>query len=214
MIKMHLVPNDIEKYIDAHTTDESDALQQLNRKTQADVLMPQMLSGKVQGQFLQFISQMIQPKRVLEIGTYTGYAAICLAAGMPKDGKLFTIDINEELEALVKEYITKAGLQDNIVQIIGNAKGEIEKLNETFDLVFIDADKQNYALYYDLVFDKVRSGGFILADNVLWSGKITQENKDKDTQSLADFNNKVQQDNRVENVIISIRDGIMMIRKK
>ena len=211
---MNLVSYEIEKYIDAHTTAESDALQQLNRKTQTDVLMPQMLSGKVQGQFLKFISQMLQPVRVLEIGTFTGYAAICLAEGLPENGKLFTIDINEELEAIARTHIEKAGLQNKVIQIIGNAVQEIQQLNETFDLVFIDADKQNYSLYYELVIDKVRSGGFILADNVLWSGKIIDEQKDKDTKKLAEFNDKVQQDNRVENVIVSIRDGIMMIRKK
>lgn len=211
---MNLVSYEIEKYIDAHTTAESDALQQLNRKTQTDVLMPQMLSGKVQGQFLKFISQMLQPARVLEIGTFTGYAAICLAEGLPENGKLFTIDINEELEAIARTHIEKAGLQNKVIQIIGNAVQEIQQLNETFDLVFIDADKQNYSLYYELVIDKVRSGGFILADNVLWSGKIIDEQKDKDTKKLAEFNDKVQQDNRVENVIVSIRDGIMMIRKK
>ena len=211
---MNLVSPEIEKYIDAHTSAESDVLQQLNRKTHADVLMPQMLSGKVQGQFLKFISQMLQPRRVLEIGTYTGYAAICLSEGLTEDGKLFTIDINEELGELVKTYINKAGLSNKIIPIIGDAREEIKKLDETFDLVFIDADKQNYSNYYDLVFDKVRSGGFILADNVLWSGKIIEEKKDKDTQKIAEFNAKVQQDNRVENVIISIRDGIMMARKK
>jgi caffeoyl-CoA O-methyltransferase len=211
---MNLVSPEIEKYIEAHTTDESDVLQQLNRKTQTDVLMPQMLSGKVQGQFLKFISQMVQPERVLEIGTFTGYAAICLAEGLTENGKLFTIDINEELEAIVKTHVEKAGLQNKIIQIIGNAAQEIQQLDETFDLVFIDADKQNYGLYFDLVIDKVRTGGIILADNVLWSGKIINEQKDKDTQKLAEFNDKVQQDNRVENVIVSIRDGIMMIRKK
>ncbi|MFN8236579.1 MAG: O-methyltransferase [Chitinophagales bacterium] len=211
---MHLVSDEIEKYIDAHTSDESAVLQQLNRKTHADVLMPQMLSGKVQGQFLKFISRMLQPRRVLEIGTYTGYAAICLSDGLTDDGKLFTIDINEELGELVRTYIDKAGLSDKIIPIIGDAREEITKLDETFDLVFIDADKQNYSNYYDLVIDKVRSGGFILADNVLWSGRIIDEKKDKDTQKLAEFNTKVQQDNRVENVIISIRDGIMMARKK
>jgi caffeoyl-CoA O-methyltransferase len=211
---MNLVSPEIEKYIEAHTTGESDVLQQLNRKTQTDVLMPQMLSGKVQGQFLKFISQMVQPERVLEIGTFTGYAAICLAEGLTENGKLFTIDINEELEAIVKTHVEKAGLQNKIIQIIGNAAQEIQQLDETFDLVFIDADKQNYGLYFDLIIDKVRTGGIILADNVLWSGKIINEQKDKDTQKLAEFNEKVQQDNRVENVIVSIRDGIMMIRKK
>ena len=211
---MHLVSQETEKYIDQHCSDESDALQQLNRKTQTDVLMPQMLSGKVQGQFLQMISHAVQPNRVLEIGTYTGYSAICLAAGLQENGKLFTIDINEELEQIVKTHVEKAGLQHKIIQIIGDATKEINNLNETFDIVFIDADKQNYSLYYDLVIDKVRTGGFILADNVLWSGKIIDEKKDKDTLKLAEFNDKIQQDNRVENVIVSMRDGIMMMRKK
>lgn len=211
---MNLVSDDIEKYVESHTSDESKVLKQLNRITHKDVLMPQMLSGKVQGQFLKFISQMIQPERVLEIGTYTGYAAICLAEGLTDNGKLFTIDINEELEELVKEHVEKSGNKNKIIQIIGDAIQEIPKLNEKFDLVFIDADKQNYSNYYNLVIDKVRSGGFILADNVLWSGKIIDDKKDKDTQKLADFNTMIQQDERVENVIISIRDGIMMVRKK
>ena len=165
-------------------------------------------------EFLQMISHAVQPNRVLEIGTYTGYSAICLAAGLQENGKLFTIDINEELEQIVKTHVEKAGLQHKIIQIIGDATKEINNLNETFDIVFIDADKQNYSLYYDLVIDKVRTGGFILADNVLWSGKIIDEKKDKDTQKLAEFNDKIQQDNRVENVIVSMRDGIMMMRKK
>ncbi|HQV78357.1 MAG TPA: O-methyltransferase [Chitinophagales bacterium] len=211
---MHLVSEEIEKYIEQHTSEETDVLQQLNRKTNTDVLMPRMLSGKVQGQFLKLFSQTLQPNCILEIGTFTGYSAICLAEGLKENGKLFTIDINEELENIVRAHVQKAGMENKIVQIIGNAKEEIEQLNEIFDLVFIDADKQNYGLYYDLVFDKVRKGGFILADNVLWSGKIIDQNKDKDTQKLAEFNEKVQQDNRVENVLISIRDGIMLIRKK
>lgn len=211
---MHLVSEEIENYIELHTSDEREVLRALNRKTQTDVLMPRMLSGKVQGQFLQMISKMLRPQKILEIGTFTGYSALCLAQGLTENGKLFTIDINEELEDLVRAHIEQAGLQNKIIQLIGNAVEEIPKLNETFDLVFIDADKQNYSLYYDLVFDKVRSGGFIFADNVLWSGKIIEEKKDKDTQKLADFNDKVQQDNRVENVIVSIRDGIMMIQKK
>ncbi len=211
---MHLVPTLIEKYIDQHCSDEPQVLQELNRKTHADILMPQMLSGKVQGQFLKMISNMIRPARVLEIGTYTGYAAICLADGLQPDGKLFTIDVNEELEDVVNTYIEKSGFKNKIIPIVGDATKVIPDIDESFDLVFIDADKQNYSFYYDLVFDKVRSGGFILADNVLWSGRIIDEKKDKDTQKLAEFNQKVQQDNRVENVIISIRDGIMMIRKK
>ena len=211
---MHLVAPDIEQYIEQHTTDEQPVLAALNRKTHTDVLLPQMLSGKVQGQFLQILSHMLRPRRVLEIGTFTGYAAICLAAGLQDDGKLYTIDINEELEPMVKDHLLAAGLQEKIFPLIGRAKDIIPTLDETFDLVFIDADKQNYSLYYDLVIDKVRSGGIILADNVLWSGKIINEKKDKDTQHLADFNDKIQQDSRVENVIVSIRDGIMMMRKK
>lgn len=211
---MHLVSPEIEQYINLHTSEESDILYNLSRKTNTDVLMPQMLSGKVQGQFLQMLSYMLQPKRILEIGTFTGYATICLAAGLTNDGKLYTIDINEELEDFVQQYIEKANLKHKIIQIIGNATEKINEINEQFDLIFIDADKQNYSLYYDLVFDKVRPGGFILADNVLWSGKVIEEKKDKDTQKITEFNQKVQQDNRVENVIVSIRDGIMMIRKK
>ncbi len=211
---MNLVPGKIEAYIEQHTSDESEVLAALNRRTYTDVLMPQMISGKVQGQFLKFIAQMLQPERILEIGTYTGYAAICMATGLKENGKLWTIDINEELEDIAREHIEKAGFGEKIIQIIGDAKEEVNKLKETFDLVFIDADKQNYSLYYDLVFDKVRSGGFILADNILWSGKIIEEQKDKDTQKIDEFNKKIQQDSRVENVILSMRDGIMIIRKK
>ncbi len=211
---MHLQSPQIEEYIQQHTSEEMEVLSQLNRQTNTDVLMPQMLSGKVQGQFLQMISQMIQPNRILEIGTYTGYSAICLAQGLAENGQLVTIDINEELEDMVRSFFDKAGLQHKIKYIIGNATQVIKQLDETWDLVFIDADKQNYSTYYNLAIDKVRSGGFILADNVLWSGKITDEKKDKDTQKLAEFNQMVQQDSRVDNVIVSIRDGIMMIRKK
>jgi predicted O-methyltransferase YrrM len=211
---MNLLSGRIEEYIDQHTSEETEVLAALNRRTHTDVLLPQMLSGKVQGQFLKFISQMLQPERILEIGTYTGYATICLAAGLKTDGRLWTIDINEELENIARTYIKESGHGEQVIQIIGDAKEEISKLGETFDLVFIDADKQNYSLYYDLVFDKVRNGGFILADNILWSGKIAEEKKDKDTQKLDEFNKKVQQDSRVENVIVSMRDGIMIIRKK
>ncbi|HNL83947.1 MAG TPA: O-methyltransferase [Chitinophagales bacterium] len=211
---MHLLPSQIEEYIQQHTSEEMEVLAQLNRQTNTDVLMPQMLSGNVQGQFLQMISQLLRPSRVLEIGTYTGYSAICLAQGLAENGQLVTIDINEELEDMVRSFFDKAGLQDKIKYIIGNATEVIKKLDESWDLVFIDADKQNYSTYYHLVIDKVRSGGFVLADNVLWSGRITDVKKDKDTQKLAEFNQMVQQDSRVDNVIVSIRDGIMMIRKK
>ncbi|MCB9032645.1 MAG: class I SAM-dependent methyltransferase [Chitinophagales bacterium] len=210
---MHLVAEAIENYIDQHTSNEDEVLATLNRQTQIDVLMPQMLSGKVQGKLLTMLSMMLQPKCILEIGTFTGYATICLAKGLQKDGKLITIDVNEELEDMVKLYVEKANLSSKIEMKIGDATTIIPTINETFDLVFIDADKKNYGNYYDLVFDKVRKGGFILVDNVLWSGKVVQENKDKDTLAIDLFNKKVAADNRVEVVILSVRDGISVIRK-
>jgi len=211
---MGIVSDDIERYISGFSSGETDVLAELERYTNANVLMPNMISGKTQGIFLQLFSAAIQPKYILEIGTFTGYSAICLAKGLQNDGRLFTIDINEELENSAKSFWKKAGLEDKITMIIGNAKEEILKLNYMFDIVFIDADKKNYSLYYDLVIDKVKPNGFILADNVLWKGKILMENKDTDTMALHAFNKKVTQDNRVENIILSIRDGINIIRKK
>jgi caffeoyl-CoA O-methyltransferase len=208
-----LLPIALDHYIETHTSDESAVLQALDRITHRDVLMPQMLSGKVQGRFLSIISRLIRPHRILEIGTFTGYSAICLAEGLPEDGHLFTIDVNEELESTVTSHITQAGLEAKITLLIGNAADVIPGLEDTFDLVFIDADKINYGLYFDLVIDKVRPGGLIMADNVLWSGKIIGESKDKDTQALRAFNQKIQEDSRVDNVIVSIRDGITLMYK-
>ena len=176
-----------------------------------------MLSGHLQGRVLSMISKMIQPKRILEIGTYTGYSAICLSEGLNKDGLLHTIDVNEELESMVRgKYFKAAGTDNKINYHIGNAVKIIPTLNEIFDLVFIDADKQNYSNYYDLVFDKVRSGGFIIADNVLWSGKILDDPKkmDVDTKAIYDYNKKVHTDERVDHVLFPIRDGLMVARKK
>jgi caffeoyl-CoA O-methyltransferase len=209
-----LLPDDISQYIQDHTSDEGDVLKALDRRTYTDVLLPQMLSGKVQGRFLSVISKLMKPKNILEIGTFTGYAALCMSEGLSEGGRLITIDINEELEDMVQSFVKQAGKQKQIQHIIGNALEEIPKLNATFDLVFIDADKINYSSYYDLVIDKVRSGGLILADNVLWSGKIVADRPDKDTAALRAFNKKVTEDSRVENVLLSIRDGIMMIYKK
>lgn len=209
-----LLPDDISQYIQNHTSDEGDVLKAVERRTHTDVLLPQMLSGKVQGRFLSIISQLMRPQNILEIGTFTGYAALCMAEGLSEGGKLITIDINEELEDMVQAFVIQAGKQKQIQHIIGNALEEIPKLNANFDLVFIDADKINYSSYYDLVIDKVRSGGLILADNVLWSGKIVADHPDKDTAALQAFNKKVTEDPRVENVLLSIRDGIMMIYKK
>lgn len=211
---MDFLPDDLQKYVTDHTSAESDLLKKINRETHMQVMRPRMLSGHVQGRFLSFISQLLQPEYILEIGTYTGYSAICLAEGLRPSGKLITLDINEELETRVRSYFQEAGLAGKIDYRIGDARKIISTLNVLLDLVFIDADKENYALYYDLVFDKVKPGGIILADNVLWSGKITDKNPDKDTRALQAFNLKIHNDTRVENMLLPLRDGIMMVRKK
>jgi predicted O-methyltransferase YrrM len=211
---LHLVSDELEDYIEKHTSDEGEVLKALDRETYLKIMMPQMLSGKVQGEALRLFSQMIKPKYILEIGTFTGYSGICLTAGLQPGGKLITIDINEELESMVRGYFKKAGVEDKIDYRIGNAVDMIPSIDVPLDLVFIDADKINYSRYYDLVFDKVNPGGYIMADNVLWSGKILDEKPDKDTRALQEFNDKVQNDGRVENVIFSVRDGIMVCRKK
>jgi caffeoyl-CoA O-methyltransferase len=211
---MEFLPDDLAAYVLAHTSAEPDSLKAINRDTHANVLKPRMLSGNVQGRFLSLVSKLMQPKTILEIGTYTGYSALCLAEGLAPEGKLITIDINEELENRVRSYFQQAQLADRIDYRIGNALDILPRLTDTFDLVFIDADKENYLLYYNLVFDKVRSGGLILADNVLWSGKITELNADKDTRALQIFNDTVVADVRVECMLLPLRDGIMMARKK
>ena len=213
---MEFIPADLQAYVEAHSDEESALLANLNRDTYTKVMLPRMLSGQLQGRMLSMLSHMIQPKRILEIGTYTGYSAICMAEGMQDDGKLITLDINEELEVMVRGYFEKAGLTQKIDYRIGNAMELIPKIDETFDLVFIDADKKNYTNYFNLVFEKVRPGGFIIGDNVLWSGKVIQTEKktDKDTQAILDFNRFVHEDDRVENVLFPVRDGLMVIRKK
>ncbi|MEN7546426.1 O-methyltransferase [Rapidithrix thailandica] len=211
---MEVIHPAIEDYLQAHTSEESPLLQKINRETHLHVLMPNMISGHVQGVTLQFLSQMLCPKRILEIGTFTGYSGICLAQGLSDDGLLYTLDINEELEDRVRGYFEEAGLTDKIHYLIGDATRLIPNLEERFDLVFIDADKRNYSLYFDLIIDKVNPGGFIIADNVLWHGKITRQDiKDKDTEALRAFNQKVQQDKRVSNVILPVRDGLLIARK-
>lgn len=192
-------------------------MQQLNRETHTNVMKPRMLSGQVQGRFLAMLSQMIRPQQVLEIGTYTGYSAICLAEGLAPGGLVHTIDVNEELEDMVRRYLAQAGLTEKVRYYLGPALEIIPTLDYAFDLVFIDADKINNARYYELVLDKVVPGGFILVDNVLWSGKVTQQTGkkvDADTQSILDFNARIQADDRVENLLLPLRDGLMMIRKK
>jgi predicted O-methyltransferase YrrM len=211
---MHFFPESLERYVEEHTTTESELLRQLNRETQARIYMPQMLSGHLQGQLLRIISLLVRPKNILEIGTFTGYSAICMSEGLQEDGILYTIDINEELKEMAERYFEQAGIRDKIDYRIGNATDIIPELNVSFDLVFIDADKINYTKYYELVFDRVNSGGVILADNVLWSGKIIEPVRDAETNALMAFNDRVQQDHRVDNVLITQRDGLMMIRKK
>ena len=203
----------IQKYSEDHTTSESNILKQINRDTNAKILMPRMLSGHLQGRILSMISHMARPSLILEIGTYTGYSAICLAEGLSDNGKLITIDINEELEGMVRDNFKEAGIIQQVDYRIGNALDIIPTLQASFDLVFIDADKENYARYYDLVINHVPLGGFILADNVLWSGKVLQEKPDKDTKAIQEFNRKVNIDSRVENVLLPVRDGIMIMRK-
>jgi caffeoyl-CoA O-methyltransferase len=210
---MDVINSELQLYAEKHTSAESDLQKKINRDTHVNVLRPRMLSGHLQGRFLAMISNMVRPNRVLEIGTYTGYSAICLAEGLKPGGRLYTIDINEELEETVRGYIAAAGMDEKIEYIIGDAQDVIPSIKEKFDLVFIDADKENYARYFDLVIDSVNLNGIILADNVLWSGKVLDEKPDKDTKAIIDFNLKIQNDARVENVLLPIRDGIMMMRK-
>lgn len=212
---MNFLSPELSVYIEAHTQAESPVLANLNRETHAKVLMPRMLSGHLQGQVLRMLSCMIRPKQILEIGTYTGYSAICLAEGLEQQGMLHTIDINEELSDRVKHYFQQAKVSEQIKYYIGDAMKIIPGIHEQFDIVFIDADKENYSNYYDLVFDKVKLGGYIIADNVLWSGKVVGalEKMDKDTKAILAFNQKVHHDTRVENVLFPIRDGLMIARK-
>ncbi len=208
-----LINTALEKYIETHSSPETENLRALNRETYLKVLMPQMLSGHIQGKLLEFISCMVSPHSILEIGTFTGYSTICLAKGLQQGGKLITIDINEELTPMVKKYVDAEGMADKVELLTGNALSIIPRLENTFDLVFIDADKVNYARYFDLVIDKVRRGGWILTDNVLWSGKVVEAEKDKDTTAIDAYNAKLAADKRVEVVILSVRDGISIARK-
>jgi predicted O-methyltransferase YrrM len=213
---MDIFDSTLEQYLSEHSTTETAVLQALNRETHLKVLQPNMLSGQVQGQFLKMISQMICPKYILEIGTYTGYSAICLAEGLQAGGHLHTIDVNEEMKSITQKYFDLAGLTAKITLHIGDALEIIPQLDFIFDLVFMDADKLNYPNYFDLALPKVRQGGVILIDNVLWKGKILdlETNNDKKTLAMHAFNQKTQADERVENVILPLRDGVMMVRKK
>ena len=203
----------INKYAEAHSTPESSLLARINYETYSTVRMPRMLSGHLQGRFLSMISRMIRPRAILEIGTYTGYSALCLAEGLAPGGKVITIDHNDELEQRVRGYLASSELNGQIDYRIGDARKVIPGLKGPFDLVFIDADKESYSLYFDLIIDKVRKGGCILADNVLWSGKVIEPKPDKDTKAIKEFNNKVAADKRVHTTLLPVRDGIMMMLK-
>ncbi|MBA5629511.1 O-methyltransferase [Moheibacter lacus] len=213
---MEFLSNELENYLNQNTTPVSDLLNRLEKETFQKTTQPQMLSGAYQGRMLSLISKMIRPNRILEIGTFTGYATLCLAEGLQKTGKIITIDRNEELMYLPKKYFAESEFAEQIEIQIGNALDVLDELDESFDLVFIDADKSNYINYFNKVIEKMNSGGVILADNVLWYGKVLEESKpkDKDTIVLKEFNDLVANDDRVETIILPIRDGISLIRKK
>ncbi len=213
---MHFLPEEINNYAVNHSQEEPKLLKALNRETWQKVLNPRMLSGAFQGRILAMISKLIQPKSILEIGTYTGYSALCLAEGMTRDGVLHTIDKNEELEELQHKYFEKSGYRHQIKQHIGNAIEIIPKINSSFDLVFIDADKSNYVNYFNLIIDKMNKGGVILSDNVLWSGKVVEDLnlKDIDTKVLLEYNKLLNNDDRIETVLLPVRDGLTISRVK
>jgi len=204
----------IEEYLEQHTTPMDEVLESLYRDTHLHAMNPRMASGPVQGRFLQLICQLMRPRRVLEIGAFTGFSTICMARGMAEDGLLTTIEANEEYEDGIRKYLSKAGVSDRVQLIIGDAKTVIPTLEGGFDLVFIDADKVSYPIYYDLVMEKLNPSGIMLADNVLWEGKVLNaDTRERDTQAIRAFNDKVQSDPRVENVLLPFRDGLMMVRK-
>lgn len=210
---MSLIKEDLQDLLLRFCEPESELLKKIDRETNLQVLMPRMLSGHYQGRVLSMLSKLISPKRILEIGTFTGYATLCLAEGLVPEGLLYTLDINEELEERVRAYFAASAYEAQINYIIGDATVTLQDIQETFDLVFIDADKKNNAAYYDLVFDRVRPGGLLIVDNVLWSGKVLAGLQDKDTRTISAFNDKVTTDNRTEKLILPVRDGLFIIRK-
>lgn len=205
----------LDQYITDHISPEEDFLKELDRETHLKVLRSRMLSGHLQGQILRMISCMIRPKYILEIGTFTGYSALCLAQGLVEGGQLHTIEIDDELESVAHKYFRKAGMSNRIFQHIGDAREVIPALNLSFDLVFVDADKREYSDYYRLVFDRIPVGGFLLADNILWNGKVIEPEAadEEQTRGILAFNDLVQNDPRVKNVILPVRDGIMLVQK-
>ena len=212
---MDFITNTLQDYVEEHTEDEPQLLAELTRETWQKVLQPRMLSGHFQGRLLSMISKLVQPQSILEIGTYTGYSALSLAEGLGEDGVLHTIDRNEELYDFQRKYFNRSAYAKQIIQHIGDAQHIIPQLETNFDLVFIDADKSSYSLYFDLIIDQLDSGGLILSDNVLWSGKVVEDldPKDKDTKALLAYNRKLKEDPRVETIVLPIRDGLTLSRK-
>jgi caffeoyl-CoA O-methyltransferase len=212
---MEFLPENISIYSESHTSAESGLLYELNRQTHIRTTKSRMLSGHMQGRFLSFISKLSRPKFILEIGTFTGYSALCLAEGLAENGKLVTIDNNIETNAMARSYFQKSSFANQIELKEGIAQEIIRELDGPFDIVFIDADKNNYSAYFDLVIDKIPTGGLIIADNVLWSGKVVENlaKPDADTEAIKSFNAKIQADERVENMLLPIRDGLMVARK-
>ena len=205
----------LDQYIINHISPEEDYLLELDRETNLKMIGSRMLSGHLQGQILAMISAMIKPHCILEIGTFTGYSALCLAKGLAEGGKLHTIEIDDEMVPMARKYYLKSGMTDRIIQHVGDARQIIPEIHQSFDLVFIDADKREYRDYYNLVFDHIPVGGFLLADNILWSGKVVDPEAagEAQTRGILDFNHLVQNDPRVRNVILPVRDGIMLVQK-
>ncbi len=210
---MDFLPENIQKYISNNSQSESIILKELNRYTNSKVILPRMLSGHIQGRFLSMISKLVNPEIIVEIGTYTGYSCLCLAEGLKKNGKIITIEKDEEFASIAKKFFDRSNYKEKISLLIEDATKAIENISEKIDLAFIDADKVNYTKYYDMLFPKLKIGGLIVADNVLWSGKVTKKVSDNETQSIKNFNAKVKNDERVENLIVGIRDGIMLCQK-
>ena len=212
---MHFIPEELDDYVVAHSENEPELLQQLTRETFQKILQPRMSSGPYQGRLLSMISKLVNPKNILELGTFTGYSTLCLAEGMMASGELHTIDVNEELYDFQRKYFDKSEYGKQIFQHLGNALDIIPTLNKTFDLIFIDADKENYINYFNLIIDKLNVGGIILSDNILWSGKVVEPLNPKDTSTkiLLEYNTLLKEDNRVESVVLPIRDGLTISRK-
>ena len=212
---MHFIPEALDDYVVAHSESEPDLLQQLTRETYQKILQPIMLSGPYQGRILSMISKLINPKSILEIGTFTGYSTLCLAEGLHKDGEIHTIDVNEELVDFQRKYFDKSKYGSQIFQHLGNAIDIIPSLNKSYDLIFIDADKPNYVNYFHLVIDKLNPGGIILSDNVLWHGKVIEplQPDDFSTQAIMEYNTLLKEDSRIESVLLPIRDGLTISRK-